>query len=81
MSRTIEVIYDGEVFRPVTPPDIEPNTHGRVVIENEKQETKKEDAWDVLEQLSGTVEAPEDWSSNHDYYLYGPGKNWHGRQE
>jgi hypothetical protein len=32
-------------------------------------------AWDVLEALAGTVEAPSDWSSEHDHYLYGSPKS------
>ncbi|NEO88287.1 MAG: hypothetical protein F6J87_29120 [Spirulina sp. SIO3F2] len=28
-------------------------------------------AWDTLEALTGTVEAPADWSAQHDHYLYG----------
>ena len=28
-------------------------------------------AWDVLESLTGTVEAPTDWSAEHNHYLYG----------
>jgi predicted RNase H-like HicB family nuclease len=31
-------------------------------------------AWDVLEALTGTIEAPSDWSSQHDHYLYGTPK-------
>jgi predicted RNase H-like HicB family nuclease len=31
-------------------------------------------AWDVLETLTGTIEAPSDWSSQHDFYLYGTPK-------
>jgi hypothetical protein len=31
-------------------------------------------AWDVLESLTGNVEAPTDWSSEHDHYLYGTPK-------
>ncbi|MEM8639953.1 MAG: hypothetical protein AAGG51_14230 [Cyanobacteria bacterium P01_G01_bin.54] len=27
-------------------------------------------AWDTLAALTGTVEAPADWSSHHDHYLY-----------
>lgn len=27
-------------------------------------------AWDVLEVLTGTIEAPADWSQEHDHYLY-----------
>ena len=32
------------------------------------------DAWDVLKRLAGTVEAPADWSLEHDHYLYGTPK-------
>lgn len=32
MSRTIEVIYDGEVFRPATPLDLEPNTKLEITL-------------------------------------------------
>jgi hypothetical protein len=31
-------------------------------------------AWDVLESLTGTIEAPADWSKEHDHYLYGTPK-------
>jgi hypothetical protein len=37
--------------------------------------TPEQNAWDVLESLTGTVEAPADWSSNHDHYLYGTPKH------
>jgi hypothetical protein len=33
-----------------------------------------DNAWDVLESLTGTVEAPADWSAEHDHYLYGTPK-------
>ena len=31
-------------------------------------------AWDVLEELRGTVTAPADWSEEHDHYLSGAPK-------
>jgi hypothetical protein len=31
-------------------------------------------AWDVLDALTGTVDAPEDWSSEHDHYITGSPK-------
>jgi hypothetical protein len=31
-------------------------------------------AWDVLGSLTGTIEAPADWSAEHDHYLYGTPK-------
>ena len=27
--------------------------------------------WDVLDEFTGKVEGPKDWSENHDNYLYG----------
>jgi hypothetical protein len=35
---------------------------------------KRENAWDLLEALTGTIEAPPDWASEHDHYLYGTPK-------
>lgn len=35
------------------------------------------DAWDVLEAMTGTIEAPPDWSSEHDHYLYGSNFAFH----
>ena len=32
-------------------------------------------ACDVLEALTGTIEAPSDWSSQHNHYLYGTPKH------
>ena len=44
---------------------------------NLKQEHLQEsgNAWDVLESLTGTIEAPTDWSAEHDHYFYGTPKN------
>ena len=44
---------------------------------NLKQEHLQEsgNAWDVLESLTGTIEAPTDWSAEHDRYLYGTPKH------
>ena len=27
--------------------------------------------WDVLDEFTGKVDGPKDWSENHDHYLYG----------
>ncbi len=40
-------------------------------IENKKPE---KNAWDILEDMAGTLEAPEDWSQEHAHYLYGTPK-------
>ena len=34
----------------------------------------EQNAWDVLSKYAGTVEGPEDWSEEHDHYLYGVSK-------
>lgn len=78
MPRTLEVIYDGEVFRPETPPDLKPNTRYTISIQDEPPApnvpANGQGAWDVLESLIGTADAPEDWAAEHDHYLYGTPK-------
>jgi len=73
MSETITVVFDGQVFRPDSPPNLEPNTRYTIKIEA-VEPVAKGNAWDVLEAMAGTVEAPSDWSSEHDHYLYGTPK-------
>lgn len=73
MSETIIVVFDGQVFRPDSPPNLEPNTRYTIKIES-VEPVAKENAWDVLEAMAGTVAAPSDWSSEHDHYLYGTPK-------
>lgn len=73
MIKTLNVIFDGKVFMPEEPVDLEPNTNYVVTIEYKKNLDKK-DLWDVLDNLTGTVEGPEDWSKEHDHYLYGTPK-------
>lgn len=38
------------------------------------QEPRKTTAWDILEDMIGSVDAPPDWASEHDHYLYGTPK-------
>ena len=41
--------------------------------------SNRTDALDVLEALAGSIEAPDDWASEHDHYLYGaPKRGRHG---
>lgn len=42
-------------------------------LNDEEKNTDKDssDIFDVLERLTGTVEAPYDWAANHDHYLHG----------
>ncbi len=74
MDRTVTAVFDGEVLHPDLPLDLEPNTRYVLIIQSEPVGTAVEDVWDVLERLTGTVDAPPDWSSEHDHYLYGTTK-------
>lgn len=74
MNKTITAIFDGQVLRPDTPLELEPNLRYVITIESASPPEASRDAWDVLETLAGTVEAPQDWASEHDHYLYGTPK-------
>ncbi len=72
--KTLTAVYDGETLRPEGPVDLKPNTRYVVTVEREIQEVESQSAWDVLEKLVGSVDAPEDWAVEHDHYLYGTSK-------
>ncbi len=79
MSKMLTVTFDGSVLRPDTLLDLKPNKRYVITIVSEEtnssENTTIKDAWDVLEGLAGTVEAPHDWASEHDHYLYGTPKH------
>lgn len=76
MQEKLTVIYDGSAFYPEENIRLEPNTRYTIqIISQEKpQETTTKNAWDLLEEMEGSYAAPEDWSSEHDHYLYGTPK-------
>ena len=76
MNKTVTVTFDGTALHPDSPLNFKPNKRYRIQIISEEQlpDTPKENAWDILESLAGTFEAPEDWSIQHDHYLYGTPK-------
>ena len=71
MAKILHVTFDGKVLRPEEPVDLKLNTRYIVTIEYEEE---KSDLWNTLVKLAGTVEGPEDWSVEHDHYLYGTPK-------
>ena len=77
MNKTLTVVFDGHVFRPDSPLDLEPNTRYVVTIQDVSPPAAEGDAWDILEALTGTLEAPQDWASEHDHYLYSTPKRQH----
>lgn len=72
-ATTITALFDEQVLRPDEPLDLEPNVRYKVTIQ---PEPIFKDAWDVLEHYAGTVDAPPDWSLEHDHYLYGSPKRY-----
>jgi predicted DNA-binding antitoxin AbrB/MazE fold protein len=70
MSQTLEATFDGSVFRPDKPIELEPNTRVRITIEPAStSETDSESFLQVAQSLN--LEGPSDWSSRLDDYLYG----------
>jgi hypothetical protein len=74
MGRKLTAIYDGQVLRPDGEPGLEPNARYVITVERAQPSSEGTDAWDVLEKHAGTIDAPEDWSAEHDHYLYGTEK-------
>ncbi len=62
MNKTVTVIFDGAVLHPDSPLNLELNKCYRIQIISEEKlpDTPKENAWDILESLAGTFDAPED---------------------
>ncbi len=56
------------------PDDLQQQVLTFVVALRQQQPQPPSNAWDVLESLTGTTEAPADWSTEHDHYLYGTPK-------
>ncbi|HMV87286.1 MAG TPA: hypothetical protein PKC13_24275 [Blastocatellia bacterium] len=73
-TRTVTAIFDGQVLCPDDLLDLEPNVRYVITIAPQPETATRGDAWDVLEQMSGTIEAPPDWAAEHDHYLYGAPK-------
>jgi hypothetical protein len=75
MGKTMTAVFDGRVLHPDSPSDLTPDTRYRITVEEVRPPVAGEDAWDVLETLAGTVEAPADWAEEHDHYLYASPKH------
>lgn len=78
MDKTLTAVFDGSVLRPDDSADLEPNTRYVITIHRIELPASQEDAWDVLEENAGSIEAPSDWAAEHDHYLYGTPKRGSG---
>jgi hypothetical protein len=73
MTTIIDATFDGEVFRPAQPVQIQPNTQVRLTIESpaSDQTPKLGEPYSSLKfAASLKLEGPPDWSANLDKYLY-----------
>jgi hypothetical protein len=64
VTKVVEEMHD-------LPNDLQQQVLKFVMTLRQQHLQTSDDAWDVLESLTGTVEAPADWSAEHDHYLYG----------
>jgi predicted DNA-binding antitoxin AbrB/MazE fold protein len=70
MSQTLDATFDGSVFRPDRPIELEPNTRVRITIEPTPiSEHEPESFLRVARSLN--LDGPSDWSTRLDEYLYG----------
>ncbi len=68
MSQTIDAIFDGKVFQPAEPVELEPNTRVRVTIEPIVQ--GPENGTSILRTARAlSLAGPADWSTNIENYL------------
>ena len=70
MVKTIEALFDGEVFLPIEPVAIAPNTRVRISIETLLLEGEEVASF-LQTARTLNLDGPPDWSANLDEYLYG----------
>jgi len=70
MSQTLDAIFDGNVFRPDGPIQLEPNTRVRLTIEPAPTSPQESESF-LRVARSLNLEGPPDWSTRLDEYLYG----------
>lgn len=70
MSQTLDATFDGAVFRPDQPIELEPNTRVRITIEPATESEERSESF-LRVARSLNLDGPSDWSSRLDDYLYG----------
>jgi predicted DNA-binding antitoxin AbrB/MazE fold protein len=68
MIHTIEALFDGSVFHPQEPVDIEADTRVRIVVAPIPHEEAPISFLSTARSLN--LEGPPDWSANLDQYLH-----------
>lgn len=70
MSQILEATFDGEVFRPVQPVELEPDTQVEIVVTVKVSPEEKSKSF-LRTARSLNLKGPKDFSSRVDDYLYG----------
>ena len=74
MTRTVTVVFDGEVFRPTEPVDLPADTEYRVTID-EANAASDDERYPLAGLLEFTIDTElGDLAEEHDHYLYGTPK-------
>ena len=76
MVTTTEAVFDGNVFRPDNPLELEPNTRVRLTIETVQPDARQAKSF-LRVARSLNLDGPPDWAANLETYLYG-GESRHG---
>lgn len=71
MTQVIEAIFNGKVFEPSSTVNLQPNTKVKITIEEESQEIKDHNYSFLKTARNLKIDAPPDFSTNIDDYLYG----------
>ena len=69
MGKIIEAVFDGTVFRPAEPLELEPDTRVWITIEVAEAPDEKRSFLQTARSLA--LEGPPDSAENLDTYLYG----------
>ena len=70
MTTTINATFDGSVFRPMEPVQLEPNSIVKLTVE-QILPGKTGQPYSSLDYLASlNLDGPPDWSANIDKYLY-----------
>ena len=73
MTKTFEATFDGAVFWPDEPVELQPNTRVQIIV-MVKPATDHEPKSFLRVARSLRLQGPADWSSRLDEYLYGGAK-------
>ncbi len=72
MTKTLRVIFDGEVLRPEEPVDLQPNTRYIITVEPEEETQAAEEAYPLTQLLAlATDMGVTDFATRHSWYAHG----------